>query len=26
GNVRLLSEPRHLSTHIAGSGNIIHGQ
>jgi hypothetical protein len=24
GNVRLLSEPRHLTTHIAGSGTIIH--
>jgi hypothetical protein len=26
GNVRLLSEPRHLTTHIAGSGEIIHVQ
>lgn len=26
GKVRLLSEPKHLTTHIAGSGEIIHGQ
>lgn len=26
GTVRLLSEPKHMETHIAGSGEIIHGK
>lgn len=26
GRVRLLNEPKHIETHIAGSGEILHGQ
>jgi hypothetical protein len=25
GNVRLLTEPKELTTHIAGAGRIMHG-
>jgi len=26
GNIHLMTEPKHVETHIAGSGKIIHGQ
>jgi len=25
-NIHLITEPKHVETHIAGSGKIIHGQ